>query len=91
MLCQCQQGHQEAAVKARNVPRAKVAYFLIMKNVPLSVVDKQVLLSFSPASRMTDDICRSRERKEVMEEQETEEERERERERRVGLLSLFSV
>lgn len=57
------------------MPRAKVAYFLIMKNVPLSVVDKQVLLSFSPASRMTDDICRSSERKEVMEEQETEEER----------------
>lgn len=53
--------------------RTKVADFLIMKNVPLSVVDKQVLLSFSPASRMTDDICRSGERMEVMEEQETEE------------------
>lgn len=80
MLCQCQQGHQEAAVKARNAPHAKVAYLLIMKNVPLSVVDKQVLLSFSPTSGMTDDICRSSERKEVMEEQETEEERKKERE-----------
>lgn len=73
-----QQGHQETPIKARNVPRAKVAYFLIMKNGPLSVVDKQVLLSFSPASRMTDDICRSSERKKVMEEQETEEEKKRE-------------
>lgn len=53
-----------------------------MKNVPLSVVDKQVLLSFSSASPVTDDICRSGERKEVMEEQETEEERKKERERR---------
>lgn len=32
-------------------------------------------MSFSPASHMTDDICRSSERKEVMEEQETEERR----------------
>lgn len=73
------------------MPRAKVAYFLIMKNVPLSVVDKQVLLSFSPASRMTDDICRSRERKEVMEEQETEEEREREREKSRPTLTFFCL
>lgn len=59
--------------------RAKVAHFLIMKNGPLSAVDKQVLLSFSPASRMTDDICRSSERKKVMEEQETEEEKKEKR------------
>lgn len=59
--------------------RANVAYFLIMKNGPLSVVDKQVLLSFSPASRMTDDICRSSEGRKVMEEQETEEERKKRR------------
>lgn len=61
--------------------RAKVANFLIMKNGPLSVGDKQVLLSFSPASRMTDDICRSSEREKVMEEQETGEEKKEERSR----------
>lgn len=34
-----------------------------MKNVSFSEVDNQVLLSFSLASQMTDDICRSSEGK----------------------------
>lgn len=70
--------------KGQKCAACKMAYFLIMKNGPLSVVDKQVLLSFSPASRMTDDICRSSERKKVMEEQETEEDKKEKRKEGVG-------
>ena len=44
--------------------------FLIMKNVSVSGVDKQVLLSFSSASRMTDDIRRSNEERQGREQGE---------------------